>query len=351
MAAHAGNAVDAPVATPLRARWAVRRLIKLGILLLVLIAGAVLAWRYWRHAQLYASTDNAYVNADVVQIAAQDSGPVERLEVRDQQHVEAGDLLFVIDPRPFVLAVEGARAELALAAQQMGEQTAAVDAAHALVEQRRAERDNAEANNRRLRDLVRQGLVSQQDAEGARTEALTATAAVTAAQANLEEAQNALGMVGAQNAAVQVARARLRQANLDLERTRVTAPTSGTVANLTLRPGGTVQAGVPLFAIVDDAHFWVDANFKETQIDRIVPGQAAVIRVDIYPGREFRGEVESLSAGSGTVFSLLPPQNATGNWVKVIQRVPVRVRVLAPDPQYPLRIGTSARVDVRVAPN
>ena len=156
MAAHAGNAVDAPVATPLRARWAVRRLIKLGILLLVLIAGAVLAWRYWRHAQLYASTDNAYVNADVVQIAAQDSGPVERLEVRDQQHVEAGDLLFVIDPRPFVLAVEGARAELALAAQQMGEQTAAVDAAHALVEQRRAERDNAEANNRRLRDLVRQ---------------------------------------------------------------------------------------------------------------------------------------------------------------------------------------------------
>ena len=180
---------------------------------------------------------------------------------------------------------------------------------------------------------------------------MTATAAVTAAQANLEEAQNALGMVGAQNAAVQVARARLRQANLDLERTRVTAPTSGTVANLTLRPGGTVQAGVPLFAIVDDAHFWVDANFKETQIDRIVPGQAAVIRVDIYPGREFRGEVESLSAGSGTVFSLLPPQNATGNWVKVIQRVPVRVRVLAPDPQYPLRIGTSARVEVRVASN
>src|SRR5215510_3593779 len=99
MAAHVGDAVDGPVARPLPARWAVRRLIKLGILLVVLIAGAVVAWRYWRHAQLYVSTDNAYVNADVVQIAAQDSGPVERLEVRDQQHVEEGELLFVIDPR------------------------------------------------------------------------------------------------------------------------------------------------------------------------------------------------------------------------------------------------------------
>src|SRR5262245_40325307 len=173
MAAHAGNAVEAPVATPLGARWAVRRLVKLGILLVVLIAVAVLAWRYWRHAQLYVSTDNAYVNADVVQIAAQDSGPVERLEIRDQQHVEAGDLLFVIDPRPFVLAVEGAQAELELAEQQVAEQTAAVDAANALLAQRRAERENADANNRRLQNLLKQGSVSQQDAEQARTEAVT----------------------------------------------------------------------------------------------------------------------------------------------------------------------------------
>ena len=189
-----------------------------------------------------------------MQIAAQDSGPVERLEVRDQQHVDAGELLFVIDPRPFVLAVEGAHAELDLAAQQMGEQTAAVDAARALVEQRRAERENAEANNRRLRDLVRQGLVSQQDAEAVRTEAETATAAVTAAQANLEQAQNALGKVGPQNAAVQVARARLRQAKLDLAHTRVTAPTSsGLVANFDVAPGrhGAKQA-FRMFAIVGD---------------------------------------------------------------------------------------------------
>jgi len=140
--------------------------------------------------------------------------------------------------------------------------------------------------------------------------------------------------------------ARLDQAKLDLEYTRVFAPASGRIANFGLRPGSSVQAGIVLFAIISDEEYWVDANFKETELDDVRAGQRATIRVDMYRDHEFHGVVESLSAGSGTAFSLLPAQNATGNWVKVTQRVPVRVRVLDPDPKYPLRIGTTANVRV-----
>jgi membrane fusion protein (multidrug efflux system) len=208
---------------------------------------------------------------------------------------------------------------------------------------------NAQANDRRLQNLVRQGSVSQQEAEAAHTQALTTAAAVTAAQASVKQAESALGQSGPRNAAVETAQALVRQTQLDLDRTRVEAPTSGNVASLTLRPGGAVQVGVPLFAIVSDQDYWVDSNFKETQIGRIQAGQHATVTVDAYPHHAFEGEVQSLSAGSGTAFSLLPPQNATGNWVKVTQRVPVRVRIVAPDPAFPLRIGTSAKVEVRTA--
>ena len=174
----------------------------------------------------------------------------------------------------------------------------------------------------------------------------TAAAAVRAAQANVEQAESVLGKAGAQNAAVRAAAAKLAQANLDLKHTRVVAPASGLIANLELRPGSMVQNGVPIFTVIGDADFWVDANFKETELRRVKPGQKAKIVVDMYRDHEFRGEVTSLSGGAGQAFSLLPAQNATGNWVKVTQRVPVRVRVLNPDSNYPLRIGTTATVHI-----
>ncbi|HEX5420836.1 MAG TPA: HlyD family secretion protein [Gammaproteobacteria bacterium] len=330
---------------PHRPAW--RRILKWLVVAVILVTAGIYAWRYWRHSQLYVSTDDAYVNANVVQIAAQVSGPVTELYVRNQQHVQAGDALLQIDPRPFQLALDAAEAQLALARQQVEQDTSAVAAARALLAQRRAELQNAQSNYRRLRNLAQKKLVSPQDAEAARTEELTATAAVNAAMANLAQAQSALGKPGEQNAAVQAALAKVSQAKLDLERTRVAAPDSGTVANLTLRPGSTVQAEAPLFSVVSNQTYWVDANFKETQIDRIRPGQNATVTVDMYPNHPFRAEVQSLSAGSGTAFSLLPPENATGNWVKVTQRVPVRVRILETDAKHPLRIGTSATVEVR----
>jgi membrane fusion protein (multidrug efflux system) len=328
-------------------RISVRRLVRWSVLALILIAIIVFGFRYWHHSRLYVSTDDGYVNANVVQIAAQVSGPVVRLDVRDQQHVERGQLLFEIDPRPFQIALDAATATLDQAQQSVEERTAAISAARALVAQREAELRNAQSNDRRTRNLIANGYLSAQSAEATHTEAQTAAAALSAARSQLQQAVSALGSTGSNNADVRAAEARIRQARLDLEHTRVTAPTRGTIANLTLRPGGSVAAQAPLFSIVSDEEYWIDANFKETQLSRVRAGERAKVVTDLYPDHPFTGEVESLSGGSGAAFSLLPPENATGNWVKVTQRVPVRVRILDPDPARPLRIGTTATVEVR----
>jgi len=326
-----------------------RRIVRWAIGIAIVLALLVFGLRYWRHSQLYAGTDDAYVNADVVQVAAQVSGPVVQVAVVNQQHVMPGQLLFQIDPRPFEIALAQAQANLDLARQNVGEGAAAVVAARAQLAERQAQLANALSNLRRTRGLTSSGFLSQQTVESTQMSAQTAQAAVKAAQANLVQAQNAAGAAGEDNATIRAAEARVAQAKLDLSYARVTAPTSGTVANLTLRPGTSVQPGQPLFSIVSDREYWVDANFKETDLARIHPGQSATVRLDMYPGHPFKAVVESLSGGAGTAFSLLPPENATGNWVKVTQRVPVRVRIVSPDPRYPLRIGTTAAVEVRVS--
>lgn len=329
-------------------RLAKRKLIKWLVITLVLLTATVFGYRYWRHSELYVSTDNAYLNANTVEIAAQVGGNVTRVYVRDNQAVKAGDPLFEIDPQPYRIALEKAQAQLQLAQQSVSQQQSAVAAAEAQVSQRKAELQNALSNNRREQQLVKQGFLSKQGSEAARTQAATAEAALHAAEANLEQARSALGNSGEQNANVQAAQAAVNQAKLDLEHTHVTAPTQGVIANLSLRPGNNVQPGTPLFALISNQEYWADANFKETELERIRVSEKATVTVDMYPDHPFHGVVESVSGGAGTAFSLLPPQNATGNWVKVTQRVPVRVRITDPDPAYPLRIGTTATVEVAV---
>lgn len=336
----------APAAKP--ARLSARRLVRWLVLLLVLVIAGFFAYRYWRHSQLFLSTDDAYVGANTVQVSAQVSGPVTRVYVQNNQHVKAGEPLFDIDPTPFQLAVNKAQAQLALAEQGVAQQQAAIAAARAQVAQRQAELQNAEDNYHRTEALVAQNFMSRAAGVTARTQVATAQASVAAAQAQVQQAVSALGASGAQNAQVQAARNALNQAKLDLAHTHVTASTAGVVANLSLRPGNVVQPGAPLFALIASNEYWVDANYKETELNRIHPGQKATIEVDMYPNHPFAGEVESVSGGAGTAFSLLPPQNATGNWVKVTQRVPVRVRINQPDPRYPLRIGTTATVTINV---
>jgi membrane fusion protein (multidrug efflux system) len=321
-------------------------MIKWGIAAVVLMVALGFGVHYWRLSQLYVSTDNAYVNADRIEMAAQVSGPVTRIWIQDQQAVKRGDLLLEIDPQPYRLAVDAAEAQLELSYQSSSKDRAAVEAASATVAQRSAELRNAQSTEQRAMELTKQKLISKQMAETAATDAQTAAAVVRAAQANLEQATSALGKAGAQNAAVRAAAAKLAQANLELAHTRVTAPATGVIANFELRPGSMVQSGVPIFTVIGDAEYWVDANFKETELRRIMKGQKATIVVDMYKDHEFQGVVQSLSGGAGQAFSLLPAQNATGNWVKVTQRVPVRVRLLDPVASLPLRIGTTATVRI-----
>ena len=317
------------------------------LVVVALLAGAG-ALGYWLLTRGEVSTDNAYVNADVAQIAALVTGPVTRVYVKDNQFVTKGERLFDIDPRPFEVALAKAEANLAQAERGARQDGTDVDAAKADVARERAAVENDETQLKRAEDLVARKFLSRQSADDALARVRTEHAALEAAQARLEHAEvKAHGGV-ADSPDVRAARAMLAQAKLDLSHTVVDAPDDGWVSNMTLAAGTIVSADNPLFALVRAHSFWIDANFKETELHGIRPGEKVDIAVDMYPGRAFHGVVQSLSQGTGTAFSLLPPQNATGNWVKVTQRVPVKVAIADYDPAYPLRIGATATVTVHV---
>ncbi|MDA8251486.1 MAG: HlyD family secretion protein [Gammaproteobacteria bacterium] len=322
----------------IRWKWAIAVLITIGVI------GAVYA--YWRHSELYPNTDDAYVNAHVVQVAAQVSGPVSRVYVSNQQRVHRDQPLFSLDPATFHIALARMQARLALARQGVSADSAMVVAAEAAVADRRVLLDNARVTTDRIRRLRDKGFVSAQAYDNAEATLKGARAQLNLALAKLRQAQMTLGNAGAQNERVREAEAAVAQAQLDLRHTHVSAACTGRIAKLSLRPGDVVQGGVPLFTLVCSRQFWIDANFKETEVGRIRPGQPASISVDMYPDHPFRGRVEHISGAAGTAFSLLPPENATGNWVKVTQRVPVRVAVIDPDSRHPLRVGTSAEVTI-----
>lgn len=272
---------------------------------LVIAAFFILSAAVWMGMKIYSyfyiSTDNAYVNANVVQIAPRVTGQVTGLFIVNNQFVHQGQALFQIDLVPFQNALAKAEAQYTISKA-------------ALV--------NAETTAARTNTLAKQKFVSTQEKDNVTTAFETAAASLSLAKASLNQAQ------------------------LDYSWTKITAPSSGWVTNVSLRVGDIVAANQPLFALISNGEFWVDANFKETELEHIHPGQRAVIYVDMYPDHAFEGVVQSISGGTGSAFSLLPPQNATGNWVKITQRVPVRILALHPDPEYPLRIGTSASVRV-----
>jgi membrane fusion protein (multidrug efflux system) len=323
-----------------------RRQRTLLVLVVALVAAAGAG--YWLANRNDEATDDAYVNAHVVQVSPQVGGAVVKVAVVNNAQVRKGDLLFEIDPAPYRLKVQEAQTQLAIARQNVNQEEAAVAEAEALVEQRKAELAEATARGDRTLRLVADNVMSHAAGDTARTGIDAARAALGAAQATLQQAQANLGKRGNDNTAVRAALTRLSQAQLDLDHTRVVAPDDGYVTELSLHAGAVVAPSQPLFAFVSEHAWWVDANFKETQLQRIRPGQPAQITVDMYPGHVFRGVVDSISRGSGTAFALLPPQNATGNWVKVTQRVPVKVMITDNDPQFPLRVGTSATVSIDV---
>ena len=316
---------------------------------LVAVAGLAVAtggYLYWEHARHYPSTDDAFVDAHVVRVAAQVSGRVDRVFVHDQQDVAEDAPLFSLDPRPFELAVDRDRAELGIVRETLQAQAAAVRAAGAAVRERKVLLANLRERARRLRSLLKRRYASIQEVEDADAAVRGSRAQLSLAGSRMHQARATLGAGGARNARLRAAAAALAQARVELGYARVTAPCTGKIAALSLRPGDVVSPGVPLFALICNQEWWVNANYKETKLERIRAGQPATVHVDMYPGHPFHGRVEHIGGASGVAFSLLPPQNATGNWVKVTQRVPVRVRITDPDPRLPLRVGTSAEVTI-----
>jgi len=272
------------------------RLIIVAAILLVVL-GAL----YWVLNNRYISTDDAYVNANVVQVAAQVEGEVGKLYVDNNSYVKKGQPLLDLDSRPFKLAIKKAKAQLVM------KQANALD---------------AQLDQQRISTLVEEKALAQ--------------AALDKENARLES----------DNADVDLAKSELAQAKLNYSYAHLVAPSDGWVTNFNLRVGDAVILNQALFAFVDANQYWIDANYLENQLHQIKEGQHATISVDMYPDISFKGVVGSISHGAGNAFSLLPPQNATGNWVKITQRVPVRVWIINPDPQYPLRIGTSAEVSI-----
>lgn len=298
----------------------------------------------------YERTNNAYVGANYATIATQVPGPITKIHVTNNQFVKAGDLLFEIDARPFQIAVNKAQANLELTGKEVREVAASVDQAAATAQKAKANLANQQINTERVVKLADQGVLPAEDKDDATTKLEAAQDTYNEALAALAQARINLGKLGDQNEEVRYAIAELERAQLELSYTKISAPIDGQISNCVLYLGQYMEVGTEQFAIIADNEFWVDANYNETQLSHMQIGQAASIAVDMYPGKEFIGEIISISGASGTVFSLLPPQNATGNWVKVTQRVPVRIIVKNIDPKYPLRLGTSANVRVRILP-
>ncbi len=301
---------------------------------------------YHQHAQRYPSTDNAYVGAGAVHVAPQVSGTIVRLLITNQQMVHKSDLLYAIERRPYELALEQTRAHLAEAQLEVAQNVAGVSSAEAAVHRAEVLLRNAREHADRSKTLHHTDLLSRQQADDDEAAYQAAQASLAVARAQLVEAQHKLGTPGNDNEAVRAARAAMEKAQWDLDHTEVHASCNGYIAELGLQPGDSVQVGQPGFALICNDRYWVDANFKETELDRIRVGQPVDVTVDMYPGHHFHGEVQSISGATGVAFSLLPPENATGNWVKVTQRVPVRVRITDPTPDLPLRVGTSAAITV-----
>jgi len=303
----------------------------------ILVGILIFGVRKWWFSRSHVSTDNAQVDGHIVPILPKVGGFVAEVRVEENHAVQAGDTLVVLDDRDLRARLAQTEADLAALLATVSSR-GRVGQAEAAVAQAQAQAVKAIADLQRIEPLARQEVVSQQQLDAARAAAAAAEAQLAAAQAML---------VGA-DARVAAARATRDQAALQLSYTRITAPANGVVSKKAVELGQLVQPGQPLMTVVPLEDVWVTANLKETETADVTPGDSADITVDAYQGVHFRGHVESLSPATGAKFSLLPPDNATGNFTKVVQRIPVRIHLDSPvDPAHMLRPGMSVVATIK----
>ena len=333
-----------------------RPLLVVGLVLLIL-AVAVAGVIWWLHARNYKSTDDAFIDARTVSISSQINGAIVNVPVTDNQRVTAGTPLVHIDERDYRAALDQAIAQVQQAQANISNIDAQIDAQQARIDQAQEQVSQAQSaltfakqQNDRYVTLYKSGSGTQEQAQQYASNLRQQQASLDAAQANLTAAQKQVSVFDTQRSVAEAQLAQMQaaqdQAQVNLDRTIIKAPVDGRVTKLTAATGNYAQIGQALLMFVP-TEIWVTANFKETQLTNMRPGQPVDIEIDAFPNRRFQGHVDSVQAGSGTAFSLLPAENATGNFVKIVQRVPVKITFDAP-PDVELGPGMSVVPTVKV---
>lgn len=333
----------------------------------ILIIGAIIIFFYLRYKATHITTDDAFVEGTIHTIASKVSGTVKDVYVRDNQFVRENEILLEIDPVDYDVKVKEAfsklnaeksrlseiEAKIEMSKKQLLELQRNIEVAKANLELQEANLKQAEVDMKRAKNLYENEAISKERFEKVKTDFEVATARV---KASSEQLQHAKVSLETQKAVIRQAEAAkisqlsiirhnealLKAAELNYGYTKIRSPSDGYVTKKSVEKGNQIQAGQPLMAIVPLRDIWIVANYKETQLEKVRPGQKVKIKVDTYPGKTFRGKVESIMAGTGAVFSLFPPENATGSYVKVVQRIPVKILLEeGTDPEHVLRIGMS----------
>lgn len=346
-----------------------KRNIAFGILIVALVVGVVALFFFLEYRRTHVTTDDAFVDGRIHVVASKVPGTVLALHVKDNQFVNKDEPVLDIDPVDYRVALQEAQANLEMekarltevqsrvetTRKQLMEIRASLDASRSALKAQEALAWKADADLKRAEPLIKEQIVTQEYYDQRKTNQDVAVAQVKSARENVNrlegsvEAQKSLirqmeAAVAPQQALIQQREALVEKAKLNLGYTKILAPASGYVTKRSAEVGNQVQAGQPLLAVVPLAQeqIWITANYKETELRDVKPGQKVEIKVDTYPGKVFHGRVNSIMAGTGSVFSLFPPENATGNYVKIVQRIPVRVTLdEGSDPDHLLRVGMS----------
>lgn len=320
-----------------------KSLIQSGIAVAVAITLVLVGIGYYHYKKIYPSTNDAYVQAHILYVSPQVTGDVDQVLVQNYEFVHKGQLLFTIRPQPFEIALQKAKANLTLIQSERLAAQSSVATAKATLAKAKAQFYAISRNSKRTIMLVKEHYSSKAAGDTATSNLRVAQANVLSAKNQLAEAKYKLSQIN--NGSIAVAKTAVADAQLNLNYTKIYAPSDGYIANFTLRDGAKVSAYQPLFAIVETHQWWIEANYKETDMDRIRVGQPVKIKIDMY-SHTFHGKVISIARASGDTFSIMPPENGTGNWVKVTQRFPVRIKIESTNKKFPLRVGASATVTI-----
>jgi len=316
------------------------------LFLIIITIGGIAGYYYWNYLNTRISTDDAYVRGHIHMISSRIDGTVRDIYVKDNAKVKKDDLLVKLDPDEYEVKVEKAKASLAVSRQEINRRYAAVATAKSRIELSKAKLELAKIELERQKTLFEKAIVAREKYDLALTNYNVAVAQVRADEDELKQ-ELALVSPDKNEAIIREKIADLKKAELDLEYTSIYSPADGFITRKSVEVGNRLSEGQPVFAVVTLKDTWVEANFKEIQVEKIKPGMKTEIEIDTFPGKKFKGRVESIMAGTGGAFAILPPENATGNWVKVVQRIPVKIIIdKGEDPNNILRVGMSCIITI-----